>query len=60
MMPVSLLWLLSPFNKLSARRYVFAFSASQKSALRDVNRDFAMWRKMLIFAPKKWQATVLT
>jgi len=23
----------------------------------DVNRDFAMWRKMLIFAPKKWQAT---
>ena len=53
MMPSTfLLWLLSPFNKLSARRYVFAFLVSQKSALRDVNRDFAMWRKMLIFAPK--------
>ena len=52
MLPASLLWLLSPFNNLSGRRYVFAFSASQKSALRDVNRDFAMWIKMLIFAPK--------
>ena len=53
MMPSTfLLWLLSPFNRLSARRYVFAFLVSQKSALRDVNRDFAMWRKMLIFAQK--------
>ena len=52
MLPASLLWLLSPFNNLSGRRYVFAFSTSQKSALRDVNRDFAMWIKMLIFAPK--------
>ena len=41
MLPASLLWLLSPFNNLSGRRYVFAFSTSQKSALRDVNRDFA-------------------
>lgn len=52
MLPASLLWLLSPFNNLSGRRYVFAFSTIQKSALRDVNRDFAMWIKMLIFAPK--------
>ena len=52
MLPASLLWLLSPFNNLSGRRYVFAFSTSQKSALRDVNRDFVMWIKMLIFAPK--------
>ena len=37
-----LLWLLSLFNKLSVRRYVFAFSLNQKSALRDVNRDFAI------------------
>ena len=41
-----LLWLLSLFNKLSDRRYVFAFSLNQKSALSDVNRDFAMWIKM--------------
>ena len=47
-----LLWLLSLFNKLSDRRYVFAFSLNQKSALSDVNRDFAMWIKMLFFAPK--------
>lgn len=60
MPPTCLLCLLSPFNRLSARRCVFAFPVSQKSALRDVNRDFTMWRKMLIFAPKKWQATVLT
>ena len=47
-----LLWLLSLFNKLSDRRYVFAFSLNQKSALSDVNRDFAMWIKMLFFAPE--------
>ena len=41
-----LLWLLSLFNKLSDGRYVFAFSLNQKSALSDVNRDFAMWIKM--------------
>ena len=41
MPPTCLLCLLSPFNRLSARRCVFAFPVSQKSALRDVNRDFA-------------------
>ena len=44
MPPTCLLCLLSPFNRLSARRCVFAFPVPQKSALRDVNRDFAMWR----------------
>lgn len=48
MQATCLLWRLSLFNKLSIRRYIFAFSASQKSALRDVNRDFAMWIKMLM------------
>ena len=43
-----LLWLLSLFNKLSDRRYVFAFSLNQKSALSDVNRDFAMWIKCFL------------
>ena len=52
MPPTCLLCLLSPFSRLSTRRYIFAFPVSQKSALRDVNHDFAMWRKILIFAPK--------
>ena len=52
MQAICLLWRLSLFNKLSTRRYVFAFSLIQKFALRDVNRDLAMWIKMLFFAPK--------
>ena len=30
----------------------FTFSLNRKSALRDVNRDFVMWIKMLFFVPK--------
>ena len=37
MQATCLLWLLSLFNKLSDRRYVFAFSLNQKSAFKNLH-----------------------